>query len=220
MSNVTRIIYSKNLNKEKYLQLVEIADRLGSLRKSIWNQFGSLSGIKNNHRKIRDEWLREEKKFDVPARLWKETLRDVMDDIRTYREAAKQKVRKSIWKRTKDKEERKRLFILLKYDRWHEDSFLRRKMRKFFKHGKTEVNNQIILDSCCYSSFLHNGKAWIKVMSLNNGKRISIPLNSRNLPQGTLRLVIRAIFCNMTYLLRKSVYVHTSTFIQIKMNFS
>jgi hypothetical protein len=65
-----------------------------------------------------------------PARLWKETLRETLKDILSYREAAKVKVRRAIAKRTDDEKERKRLFTLLKYDRWTEDKYLRRMMRK------------------------------------------------------------------------------------------
>lgn len=191
MNKVTRIAYSKNLNQGKYDSLSEIAHRLGQLRTEVWHRYGSISGVGLTHREIRDGWLAEGREFDVPARLWKETLRDTFSDIRLYREAAKGKVRKAIVKRTEDEEERKRLFTLLKYDRWTEDCYLRRMMRKQCKHGKTRVDNQIILDTGCYTAFFLNGQAWIKVMGLERGKRIAIPLNTNRLPSGTLRLILR-----------------------------
>mgnify|MGYP001596754969 CR=1 FL=1 len=129
------------------------------------------------------------------------TVRDTFLDICLYREAAKVKVRKAIVKRTdyvcalcssilyqiealmstthKTEEERKRLFTLLKYDRWMKDSYLRCMMRKYYKHGKTEVDNQIILDTQCYTAFERNGQAWIKVMGLERGKRIVLLLLTR-----------------------------------------
>jgi len=64
-------------------------------------------------------------------------------------------------------------------------------MRKYYKHGKTRVDNQIILDTGCYTAFERNGQAWIKVMGLERGKRIAIPLNGNRLPKGTLRLILR-----------------------------
>jgi IS605 OrfB family transposase len=64
-------------------------------------------------------------------------------------------------------------------------------MRKYFKHGITKVDNQIVLDPCCYTTFEHNGKAWLKVMGINRGKRITIPLNTNHTPQGMLRLILR-----------------------------
>lgn len=128
-----------------------------------------------------DGWLAETRQFDVPARLWKETLRDTMADIKAYRKAAKLKVRKAIRNRTSDEQERKRLYTLLKYDNWTEDNFLCRQMRKHYKHGKTSVDNQIVLDSCCYTAFERNGQAWVDVMGLARGKRIAIPLNTNRL---------------------------------------
>ena len=191
VSKVTRIAYSKQLNSRKQKRLEEIARRLGLLRSEIWQRYGSISGVGVQHREIRNAWLAEDRQFDVPARLWKETLRDTMDDIRLYREAAKVKVRKAIWRRTKDETERKGLYTALKYDQWTEDPYLRRMMRKYCKHGHTDVRNQIVLDTGCYTAFEHNGQAWLDVMSLERGNRIAIPLNTSRLPSGTLRLILR-----------------------------
>lgn len=187
----TRIAYSKNLNRSKLERLAEIAKRLGDLRTELWDRYGSVSGVGVEQRGLRDQWLAEKRQFDVPARLWKETLRDTMADIAMYREAAKVKVRRAIPAHTKDKAEQKRLYTLLKADRWLEDSFLRRMMRKYFKHGHTSVDSQIILDTGCYTAFEHGGKAWIDVMSLERGQRIAIPLNTNVRPDGTLRLILR-----------------------------
>ena len=191
MAKVTRIAYSKNLNQGKYYQLLKIASRLGRLRSEVWQQYGSIKGVGKTHREIRGRWLAEKREFDVPARLWKETLRDTFADIVMYRESAKVKVRKAIYKRTEDESERKRLYTLLKSNRWLEDDYLRRMMRKYFKHGKTQVDNQIILDTGCYTAFERNGQAWIKVMGPERGKRIAIPLDTNRLPSGTLRLILR-----------------------------
>ena len=197
MAKVTRIVYSNNLNQGKLDQLKEIASRLGNLRQEVWHRYGSISVVGLTHRQIRDSWLAESRQFDVPARLWKETLRDTFDDICLYREAAKAKVRKAIVKRTmvgapqKDQIQRKRLFTLLKHDKWAEDRYLRRMMRKHFKHGVTNVDNQIILDTGCYTAYERNGQAWIKAQGLESGKRITIPLNTNRVPKGTLRLILR-----------------------------
>ena len=96
MAKVTRIAYSKNLSAGKYQRLSELAQRLGKIRAEVWQRFGSVQGIGRSHRDIRDQWLQEGRVFDVPARLWKETLRDTFADILLYRAAAKAKVRKAI----------------------------------------------------------------------------------------------------------------------------
>jgi len=192
MSKVTRIAFSKNLNQGKFDQLVEIANRLGVLRSDIWRRFGSLNGLGyKSDREIRDSWLDQKKKFNIPARLWKTTLTDVWGDLTSHREASKVKVRKAIYKRTKNEQERKRLYTLLKTDTWNKDPYLCRLMRKYYKHGRTTVNNQIILDTDCYTTFFHNGKIWLKVMGINKGKRIPIPLNTSVPPTKTLRLILR-----------------------------
>lgn len=191
MSKVTRIVYSKKLNEGKYNQLGQIAKRLGKLRAEVWQRFGSIQGVALTHRQIRNQWVAEGRHFNVPARLRNETLRDTMADIAACREAAKVKVRKAIRQRTDDDDERKRLYTLLKYDRWLEDSYLRRMMRKYFKHGKTKVDNQIVLDPKCYTTFEKGGKGWLRVTSLKHRKRIAIPLNSSHAPSGTLRLILR-----------------------------
>ena len=80
-------------------------------------------------RQIRDGWLAQKRVFKVPARLWKETLRDGKANIEAYREACKVKVRKAVRQRTNDEDERKRLYTALKADHWPEVSFLHRQMR-------------------------------------------------------------------------------------------
>jgi IS605 OrfB family transposase len=191
VSKVTRIAYSEHLNQGKYNRLVEIARRLGKVRAEVWRRYGSVQGVGLTHRGIRDGWMAEDLRFDVPARLWKESLRDTFDDIGAYRESAKVKVRKAIRRHTQDDGERKRLYTLLKKNEWLEDGYLRRMMRKHYKHGRTQVDNQIILDTDCYTAFERNGRAWIEVMSLEYRKRIAIPLNTGRLPSGTLRLILR-----------------------------
>lgn len=196
---VTRIAYSRDLTASKLKHLKELARRLGVLRSEVWQEFGSIKGLNFTHRQIRDQWLAKGKQFNVPARLWKETLRDVIADISSYREAAKVTVRKAIPKRTSDKKHQIRLYRLLKRDKWVEDSFLCRQMRKHFKHGRTQVENQIILDTGCYKTFEQGGQAWLSVSSLVPRKRIAIPLNTTCRPAGTLRLILRGGRVEMHY---------------------
>ena len=207
---ITVIAQSKNLTDAKLERLTALASRLGKLRTEIWNEFGSIKGVNLIHRQIRDQWLAENKAFDVPARLWKETLHDVIDDIHLYCEAAKDKVRKAIAKRYKNKAEQKSAYSKLKSGQWTKDNYLRRIMRKYFKHGHTSVNNQIILDSCCYKAFMFGGKAWVEVMSLERGKRIAIGLNTTRLPSGTLRLIVKGNCVEVHYAINSETQCNTS----------
>jgi IS605 OrfB family transposase len=201
---ITTIAKSKALTTAKLKRLTELASRLGKLRTEIWNEFGSIKGVNLTHRQIRDNWLIINKSFNVPARLWKETLRDVIDDIHLYCEAAKEKVRKAIAKRYTNKKIQKAAYSKLKSGQWVKDNYLRRMMRKYFKHGHTSVKNQIILDSDCYTAFTFGGKAWIDVMSLEKGNRIAIPLTTNRLPSGTLRLIVKTNYVEVHYAINSS----------------
>ncbi|MCP4301535.1 MAG: transposase, partial [Gammaproteobacteria bacterium] len=106
-------------------------------------------------------------------------------------EAAKVKVRRAIRTRTTDEGERKRLYTLLKSNRFTEDSWLRRKMRKHWKRGRNHTHNQIIVRSDNYRTFQLGGRAWVKIPGLERGKRIAIPLNTTLEPTGTLRVILR-----------------------------
>ncbi len=174
MSKVTRIIYSDGLNQGK---------RLGTVRQEVWHRYGAVQGVGLKHHQIRDDWLAQGRTFNVPSRLWKETLRDSMVNIEAYREACKVEVRRKVWKRGKDETERKRLFTILKKDQWLTDAFLHRQMRLSCKHGQSKVNHQIVLDSDCYSTFELGGRA------SSEGSGVAIPLNTNVQPTGTLRLL-------------------------------
>lgn len=190
---VTRILHSPKLNQGKLTQLQEQARLLGRVRSEVWQRFGSVTGVKLRDRTIRDKWMKDKRDFGVSANAWKETLRDSVADIKAYREAAKDKVKQAIRSKTNDKEERKRLYTLLKFDDWQVDPFLHRQMRKHFKHGVNHTHNQIIIRSDMCKTFELNGQCWLKVPSLVPRKTIKIPLKTKMeyAPSGTLRLILR-----------------------------
>ncbi len=188
---VTRIAYSDRLNGGKYAELLEQASRLGQIRNEVWQRFGSIAGATSSDRKIRDQWLKEGRKFSVSANAWKETLRDAMANIKANREASKVRARRAIAKRTSDQEEQKRLYQLLRQDQWTEDKFLRRTMRRVNSRGHNRTHNQIVVRSDNYTTFKLAGKTWIKIPGLRKGQRITIPLNTTRPPTGTLRLILR-----------------------------
>ncbi len=188
----TRILKSKNLNKGKYHQIEEQAERLGKVRSEVWHSFGSIGGVSiKSDRAIRDQWLKEKRRFNVSANAWKETLRDSFGDIKANRESAKEKVRKIIYKQVSDEKKRLELYKKLKSDNWMSDNYLRRLMRKYWKHGRNHTHNQIVVRSDNYTTFQLGGHAWIKIPGLQRGKRIAIPLNTTVEPTGTLRLILK-----------------------------
>jgi IS605 OrfB family transposase len=188
---VTRIATSKNLNAGKYAALEEQARRLGTIRSEVWQRYGSIGGLNRGDRSIRDEWLARGRTFPVSANAWKETLRDAKADIAMTVEAAKVGVRSGIRQRTGDETERKRLYTLLKSNRFTEDSRLRRMMRKDWKRGRNHTRNQIVVRSDNYTTFQLGGRAWVKIPGLERGRRIAIPLNTTVEPTGTLRVILR-----------------------------
>jgi len=190
---LTRIHHCRNLNREKYKQLEKQAVLLGCVRGEVWTRYGAISGLNISDRTIRDGWMKEGRDFGVSANAWKETLRDCIGDIKAYREAAKEKVKKAIRKRTTCDKELKRLYTLLKKDEWTTDNFLHRQMRKHFKHGVNHTYNQIIVRADMCKTFELNGQCWLKVPSLVPRQTIKIPLSTTMefAPQGTLRIILR-----------------------------
>jgi hypothetical protein len=203
MSKVSRIIESVDLNTLKYLLLVEQAKLLGILRKEVWQRFGSINGVGVCFRKRRNNWVKTRDFLPLPAKAWKETLRDTLDDIKLYEESAKEKVRKIIYKHKDNKE----LFKLLKNNYWINNSYLCRLMRKYKKHGKTTVNNQIILEAGVYGQFTgKNGNTWLKIPSFIRGKPICVPLNSNIKLQGMLRLILKDGIVFVHYTINQKQY--------------
>lgn len=97
-----------------------------------------------------------------------------------------------IRKLKKSDQEKKDLYIKLKYNQWTSDSYLCRKMRKYKKHGKTDVSNQIIVENGVYRQFQGNdGNTWLKIPSLQRGKMLCIPLNSNIQLKGCLRIILK-----------------------------
>ncbi|RKZ41367.1 MAG: transposase [Candidatus Parabeggiatoa sp. nov. 3] len=188
---VTRILRSKSLNRGKYEQLEKQAKQLGQIRSDVWHRFGSINGVSiKSDRKIRDSWLQSKRQFKVSANAWKETLRDSFGDIKANRESAKEKVRKNLYKQVHDDDKRLELYKELKSDSWTSNNYLRRLMRKYWKHGRNHTQNQIIVRSDNYTTFQLGGRAFLKIPSLQKGKRIAIPLNTNKQPSGTLRLIL------------------------------
>ena len=190
---ITRIAYSDGLNASKYDELEEQARRLGRVRTMVWDRFGSVRGVGVSDRTVRDLWIKDgtAAQFNAPANAWKEVVRDAVGDIKAHREAAKVEVRRKISLRNLTDDERKRLYIALKYDKWTDDPLLRRLMRRSLRRGHNHTHNQIIIRSDCVRTFVKNGKVWLKVPGLQPRKQVCVPLKTTVPPSGTLRLIMR-----------------------------
>ncbi|MGW3602674.1 hypothetical protein [Micromonospora sp. NPDC005161] len=126
------------------------------------------------------------------ANAWKETVRDAMADIAATRESAKVQVRRAIRRRTGDQAEQKRLFGLLKADRWADDPYLSRQMRSHWRRGHNRTHNQIVVRADQHHTRADKGgRLWLAVPGLVRRQMVRIPLNTIVVPTGTLRLILR-----------------------------
>lgn len=192
----TRTYYSKKLDEQTYAELTLIAKRLGILRKIIWHQFSS-DPKRLNDRKIRDIWLREKENStnlypkiidQLPARLWKETLRDTIGSINAYFEAGFKEIIKRLYRKY-GKAEAKKLAKTLKTD-YKSNNELHRMVRALIPKGYSKTDNIICLDENCYN-FVDNESKIIQVMGLALRKRLSIPMTTKNKPKGNFKINLK-----------------------------
>jgi IS605 OrfB family transposase len=192
---VTRIACSVNLNAGKYAQLEEQARRLGRVRSRVWREYGSVSGAGVSDRTIRDRWMADGTAgtFGVLANAWKETVRDAVAGIAASRESAKARARRAVHRRIRDEAGRRKAYADLKHDRWAGDPYLRRLMRRHWKHGRNRTRNQIVVRSDQYKTFTlaEGGNVWLAVPGLERRQLVTIPLDTTVAPAGTLRLILR-----------------------------
>ena len=195
----TRTYYSKKLDEQTYAELTLIAKRLGILRKIIWHQFSS-DPKKLNDRKIRDIWLREKENGtnlypkiidQLPARLWKETLRDTIGNINAYFEAGFTEAIKILYKKY-GKKQGKVLDKQLKAD-YKMNNELHRLIRKLVPKGYSKADNIICLDEDCYK----NEQDMVLVTGLRKRKMLSIPLTTKQRPKGSFKIILKDGRCEL-----------------------
>jgi hypothetical protein len=155
----------------------------------------TVSGAGRSDRQVRDRWLADgtHTRFGVLANAWKETVRDVMGDVRACRDAAKVNVRRAVNRRTSDPAERQRLFTLLRSDRWAEDPYLASLMRQRWRRGANRTRNQVVVRADNYRTFTlaEGGDVWLAIPGLQPRQVVRIPLTTTIAPTGTLRVILR-----------------------------
>lgn len=195
----TRTYYSKKLDEQTYAELTLIAKRLGILRKIIWHQFSS-NPKKLNDRKIRDIWLKEKENGtnlypkiidQLPARLWKETVRDTIGNINAYFEAGFKEIIKRLYRKY-GKAEAKKLAKTLKTD-YKSNNELHRMVRALIPKGYSKADNIICLDEDCYK----NEQDMVLVTGLRKRKMLSIPLTTKQRPKGSFKIILKDGRCEL-----------------------
>ena len=190
-------LVTRTLKAELNPALKPIAKTIGWMRNDIWHRFGALAGAKEDTRKLRSKCVPLYKHLAVDGTIRSENTMDTLNNIKAYREAAKAKVRKAIYKRTeKDNDEQIRLYNLLMENRWREDNFLHRQMRKHFRHGKIRRRNQFVVMADMHIEEVVDGKLNIIIkISRKHGEDIRLVTNSTgkgvNLQKRNLRIVIQ-----------------------------
>jgi hypothetical protein len=202
---VTRIIYA-----DAPQELVVICKAVGFLRADIWRRYGALGNVGASVSTMRSEIV-EKKIYDalmIDGTIRAETTKDIVNNIVTYKAAAKLKVRQAIAKRTTDELERKRLYTLLKRDEWLSDSYLHRMMRKHFRHGRSKVANQFIVRSDRFFTEVVNGKLTIVVkIAKKYGSNIILTTTTSgknvDLTGSNLRIIVKEGFTEIHYATEK-----------------
>ena len=156
---------TRTLQADVPLELAPICQAMGFLRADLWRRYGALGTVGRSALDIRKDIVERNLYGSLPVdgTIRNETTKDVVNDILTYKAAAKLKVRQAIAKRTTDPTERKRLYTLLKNDQWLDDPFLHRQMREHFRHGVSHTANQFIVRSDKHSSSIVDGRLVITI---------------------------------------------------------
>ena len=165
-------------------------------------------------RKIRDEFVKKnyQSTFGLQARHWKLALQDAIETWDKYWKAIFVRVRPRIYKNLSEKSCHYAYWLLKGYQQFsslmqghtptsHFDieeaeqkkaaCYVRRIIRKL-KGKQPSVKKKRIakFDADCYDTFEHHGRQYLKLMSLERGKRLIIPLLGKTKIEGTITLVM------------------------------
>lgn len=176
------------------------------------------------HRKIRDEQIKANYKSPngLQARMWKLALIDAAETMDKYWQALFVVIRSLVHHNQNLTKEQKQycFWILNKYEQF--EDLLNHHFRKFDGLSAQEIKqagnylNRIIrrergklprvkssqsftLDGECYSLFEHEGRQYIKIMTLQRGRRLVIPLTGNTPIKGNIRLVLDNSNLNVHY---------------------
>jgi hypothetical protein len=209
MTTVTRTLYTA---PSSLPALRAVCRAMAFVRADIWRRYGALQNVGKSAADIRKEvtsngWYAA---LQIDGTIRAETTKDVVNDnILTYKAAACAKVRQAIAKRTSEAAERKRLYGLLRADKWLEDAYLHRMMRKHFRHGVAHCDNQFIVRSDKHESRIVNGRLVVTIrIAKQYGEPIVLTTNSSgknvDLTGCNLRIILKDDRVEIHYVTKKS----------------
>ena len=208
MTTVTRTLYGTS---SCVPALRAVCRATAFVRADLWRRYGALGNVGKRAADIRKEvtaggWYAS---LAVDGTIRAETTKDAVNDILTYKAAACAKVRQAIAKRTSDEAERKRLYTLLKSDKWLEDKYLHRMMRKYIRHGVSRCDNQFIVRSDKHESCVRDGHLVITIhIARQYGPSIELTTNSNgknvDLTGCNLRVIVKGDAVEIHYATAKA----------------
>lgn len=223
MRTIKRCSIKLNLGKQEIL--VAIANAYSKEKQSWLVKFQQQTHIPfiKNHRIIRDQTVNSNYKscYGLQARHWKLALQDAAETQHKYWHSLFEKVKRDIAKSTLSDIQKYYAFWLLKdYSRLAEImsfnwpyfkklplqerkrvvNYLNRKIRIYKKnYPRVKKARSFVLDDNCYEIFTHEGRQYIKMMTLIPRKRVVIPLSGNTPIQGNIRIVIKDSIVEVHY---------------------
>lgn len=195
MTTVTRTLHAM---PSSLSAIRAVCKTMAFVRADVWRRYGALQNVGKSAADIRKEITSHGcyAALKVDGTIRAETTKDVVNDILTYKAAACMKVRQAIARRTSEAAERKRLYGLLRADKWLEDAYLHRMMRKHFRHGVARCNNQFIVRSDKHESRIIDGRLVVTIkIAKQYGEPIVLTTNSSgknvDLTGCNLRIIIK-----------------------------
>lgn len=179
--------------------LLPICKAVAFMRADIWRRYGALGTVGKKLNSIKPDFPALYGHLDLDGTIRAETSKDVLNDIYTYKAAAKEKAKKAIRNRTADKAELKRLYTLLKRDDWLSDNFLHRQMRRHFRHGVSKCDNQFVVRSDKFTTAIVADRMVVTIrISPKHGKNIKLvtTTNGKN---------VKLISCNLRIIVKGDI---------------
>src|SRR3990167_397312 len=170
----------------------------------------------DSHRHVRDEAVKNgyQSKYGLQARQWKLALQDASETWDKYYQALFVQVREKIAQHSMSALERQYAYWLLKgYSQFTAcmsgkapefsfslDASIRSRIANYVERAARKLQGKppsvkkfhsVKFDADCYEVFEKNRVQYIKLMSLQKGKRIVLPLLGKSKIEGTITLIIK-----------------------------
>ena len=198
---VTRMIWA-DASDQDFQILRAQADCMGRIRRDVWHRYGGKAPFVKTLGTMREETtvLFASKFPDLDGTVRNESVKDILNDIFTYKAAAEVIIKRKISKRLvyenipagKRKDEFNRRFGLVKKGDYEKCPYLHRYVREAFRHGVGHADNQFIVRSDKHKESVVNGKLvvsvricrrWIDLTTNTTGKNVK-------LARSNLRLIL------------------------------